>query len=273
MGTFRNHILAVLPPAELNAITPHLEHVALEQRMVAYDPLQPITHAYFIEVGVISVLSVMRDRSAIETATIGCEGMIGLPLFLGVDVVAEQAFVQVPGEGYRIPASDFRALAGRLPTLSRLLNRYAVCLFTLAAQCSGCNRLHSMEQRMARWLLMVHDRMPTDTFELTQDFLSQMLGVRRATVSETASQLQQAGLITYTRGRVTIVDHEGLEAAACECYSIIESTFARLLDLRQKPNVLEGMAFSVDGKSIVRDGSSGDPERMAPNPVSTVNSK
>ena len=273
MRSFRNHILAALPAEELNAITPHLEHVVLEHRMVAYDPLQPITHAYFVEVGVISVLSVMRDRSAIETATIGCEGVIGVPLFLGVDRVAEQAFVQVPGEGHRMPAAAFRDLAPRLPTLSNLLNRYAVCIFTLAAQCSGCNRLHSMEQRMARWLLMVNDRMPTDTFELTQDFLSQMLGVRRATVSETASQLQQAGLITYTRGRVTILDREGLEAAACECYGIIESTFARLLDLRPKPSALDGMTFSVDGKSIVSDGGSGDPERIAPKVVSTSNPK
>jgi DNA-binding FadR family transcriptional regulator len=117
-----------------------------------------------------------------------------------------------------------------------------------------------MEQRLARWLLMVHDRMPDDTFELTQDFLSQMLGVRRATVSETASRLQQSGLITYTRGRVTVRDRQSLERVACECYGIIESTFARLLELRAQPNVLEGMSFSVDGASIVGDGGSGDPE-------------
>lgn len=266
MTKFRNHILAVLPPEEVRALTPHLEHVPLERRMVAYDPLQPITHAYFVETGVISVLSIMRDRTAIETATIGCEGMIGLPVYQGVDAVAEQAFVQVPGDAHRMPAAVFRDLSHRLPTLSRTLDRYAVCLFTLAAQCSGCNRVHSMEQRLARWLLMVHDRMPDDTFELTQDFLSQMLGVRRATVSETASQLQQAGIIAYTRGRVTILDRHGLENASCECYGIIESTFARLLELRPKPNVLQGMTFSVDGKSIVGDGSSGDPERLTPAP-------
>lgn len=260
--SYRNHILCVLPANEQAAIIPHLEHIPLRRRMVAYDPLAPITHVYFVESGVISVLSVMRDRRAIETATIGCEGVIGLPVFLGVDTVPEQAFVQVPGEAYRMPAASFRDLSQRLPTLARALNRYAACLFTLAAQCSGCNRVHSMEQRMARWLLMVHDRMPGDSFELTQDFLSQMLGVRRATVSETASHLQQAGLISYSRGRVTVDDRDGLERVACECYGIIESTFARLLDLRVKPNPLEGMTFSVDGKSIVGDGGSGNPEGM-----------
>jgi CRP-like cAMP-binding protein len=262
MATYRNHMLSALPADELAVLTPHLERIPLPRRMVAYDPLQPIAYAYFVETGVISVLSVMRDRTAIETATIGCEGVIGLPLFHGVESVAEQAFVQVPGEAYRMPAAPFRELSQQLPTLSRLLNRYAVCVFTLAAQSSGCNRVHTMEQRMARWLLMVHDRMPDDTFELTQDFLSQMLGVRRATVSETASQLQQAGLITYTRGRVTVMDRESLERAACECYGIIESTFARLLELRARPNVLQGMTFSVDGKSIAADGGSGDPEEM-----------
>lgn len=273
MTTFRNHILTVLPPTELQALTPHLERIPLTRRMVAYDPLQPITHAYFVETGVISVLSIMRDRTAIETATIGCEGMIGLPLFQGVDAVTEQAFVQVPGEAYRMPADPFRELSHSLPGLSKLLNRYAVCFFTLAAQCSGCNRVHTMEQRLARWLLMVHDRMPDDVFELTQDFLSQMLGVRRATVSETASQLQQAGLITYTRGRVTVLDREGLERAACECYGIIESTFARILDLRVKPNALQGMTFSIDGKSIVGDGGAGEPEDITVNANPTVEPK
>jgi CRP-like cAMP-binding protein len=264
MASYRNHILSALPADEQGAITPHLERVPLTRRMIAYDPLAPISYVYFVETGVISVLSVMRDRTAIETATIGCEGIIGLPLFHGVEAVPEQAFVQVPGEAHRMPAQPFHDLSRRLPTLSRLLNRYAVCIFTLAAQCSGCNRVHTMPQRLARWLLMVHDRMPEDTFELTQDFLSQMLGVRRATVSETASELQQAGLISYSRGRITVDDRAGLERAACECYGIIESTFARLLDLRPKPNALDGMTFSVDGKSIVGDGGSGDPEDLTP---------
>lgn len=255
MPNFRNQILSALPADELEQIAPHLEHVPLKRRMVAYDPLHPISHVYFVESGVISVVSVMRDRTAIETATIGCEGVIGLPVYLGVDAVPEQAFVQVPGEALRLPAAAFRAVAPRLPTLQRLLDRFAVCIFTLAAQCSGCNRAHTMEQRCARWLLMVHDRMPGDEFELTQDFLSQMLGVRRATVSETASQLQQAGFISYSRGRMAIVDRPGLERVVCECYGIIRSTFARILEGRDEPNVLQTMSLSEQGKSTAGDGA------------------
>jgi len=264
MTHYRNQILNALPPDELERLAPHLEHVRLVRRMVAYDPLQPISHLYFVEAGVISVVSIMRDRTAIETATIGLEGVIGLPVHFGVDAVAEQAFVQVPGEAVRITAGAFRALAPELPALRRLLDRYAVCWFTLAAQCSGCNRVHTMEQRCARWLLMVHDRMPGDEFELTQDFLSQMLGVRRATVSETASQLQQAGYISYSRGRIVIIDRAGLERVVCECYGIIRSTFARILEGRDEPNVLQTMSVSEHGKSTAGDGAGeNDPASIA----------
>ena len=255
MTAFRNQILATLPDTELERLRPGLEHVQLTTRMIAYDPLTPIPHVYFVESGVISVVSIMRDRTAIETATIGCEGMIGMPVFHGVDVVPEQAFVQVvPGEAYRMDARAFGVLAPQLPALSRYLNRFTVCLFTLAAQCSGCNRIHSMEQRCARWLLMVHDRMRGDDFVLTQDFLSQMLGVRRATVSETMSELQSAGFVSYSRGRITVVDRAGLEAAACECYGIIRSTFSRLLEGRREPNVLENMHLSQGGLTTAGDG-------------------
>ena len=265
MPNFRNHILSSLPSDELELISAHLERVPLTRRMIAYDPLRPISHVYFVETGVISIVSIMRDRTAIETATIGCEGVIGLPVYLGVDAVPEQAFVQVPGEALRVPAPQFRALAPRMPVLQQLLDRCAVCIFTLAAQCSGCNRVHTMEQRCARWLLMVHDRVPGDEFELTQDFLSQMLGVRRATVSETASQLQQAGLISYSRGRIVIVDRPGLERIVCECYGIIRSTFARILEGRDEPNALQTLRLSEHGKSTAGDGASeNEPAGTAP---------
>lgn len=265
MPNFRNHILSALPPDELELITAQLERVPLPRRMVAYDPLRPISHVYFVETGVISIVSIMRDRSAIETATIGCEGVIGLPVYLGVDAVPEQAFVQVSGEALRISTPQFRALVPRMPRLQHLLDRSAVCMFTLVAQCSGCNRAHTMEQRCARWLLMVHDRVPGDEFDLTQDFLSQMLGVRRATVSETASQFQQAGLISYSRGRIAIVDRPGLERVVCECYGIIRSTYARILDGRDEPNVLETMRLSEHGKSTAGDGvGESEPAGTAP---------
>jgi CRP-like cAMP-binding protein len=255
MSDYRNQILRSLPAGERERLEPHLERVPLVRRMVAYDPLQPISHVYFVESGVISVVSVMQDRTAVETATIGSEGIIGLPVYLGVDAVPEQAFVQVPGEALRLRSSQFRELVADLPVLQRLLDGYAVCVFTLAAQCSGCNRAHTMEQRCARWLLMVHDRMPGDDFELTQDFLSQMLGVRRATVSETASELQAAGLISYTRGRIRVLDRARLENTACECYGIIRSTFARIMEGRPEPNALQTMSLSEDGTTTAGDGA------------------
>jgi CRP-like cAMP-binding protein len=262
MTAFRNRLLAVLPPDELHLVQPHLEPVKLERRMVAYDPERPITHVYFVESGVISIVSLMTDGSAIETATIGCEGMIGTPVFHGVDVVSEQAFVQVPGHGYRMTAAAFRSVIDDCPTLRSLLHRCSVAIFTLAAQHSGCNRVHSIEQRCARWLLTVHDRMPGDEFELTQDFLSQMLGVRRATVSEVASELQRAGFISYTRGRVTIVDRAGLERTACECYGIIRSAFARLLEGHNVPSPLATITPSESGRTLAGDGTPISPSRV-----------
>ena len=256
MTTYQNRLLATIPRAELAVLEPHLEPVQLRRRMVAYDPDRVITHVYFVEDGVISIVSLMTDGSAIETATIGKEGMIGLPVFHGVDAVPEQAFVQVPGHGYRMKAEAFRQVIGQCPTLQKLLHRCAVAIFTLAAQHSACNRMHSMEQRCARWLLTVHDRMSGDEFNLTQDFLSQMVGVRRATVSEVASELQKAGLISYTRGHIVILDRAGLERAACECYGIVRSTFARLLDGNEERSPLADVKTSEDGLSLAGDGGS-----------------
>ena len=253
---YQNRLLAALPRAELALLEPHLELVPLERRMVAYDAEAPITHVYFPEEGVISVVSLMTDGSAIETATIGREGMIGLPVFHGVDVVPEQAFVQVPGRGYRMTAGAFRQVIGGCPTLQQLLHRCTVAVFTLAAQHSACNRVHSMEQRCARWLLTVHDRMPGDEFDLTQDFLSQMVGVRRATVSEVASELQKAGLISYSRGHIIILDRAGLERAACECYGIVRSVFARLLEGHEERSPLAGLTTSQEGMSLAGDAGS-----------------
>ena len=260
MAEYRNQVLQTIPREELDQLLPQLEHIRLERRMVAYDPLKPIEYVYFVESGVISIVSIMLDRTAIETATIGCEGIIGLPVYFGVNAVPEQAFVQVPGEGYRMRADAFCELARDLPELRSYLDRFSVCLFTLAAQCSGCNRVHTMEQRCARWLLMVHDRMRGDEFVLTQDFLSQMLGVRRATVSETASELQRAGFISYSRGRIVIVDRAGLERTTCECYGIIQSTFARVLEGRNEPNALESLRLSRNGSSLAADGAGAEME-------------
>jgi CRP-like cAMP-binding protein len=253
--TIENRLLAALPADEQAAIAPYLERLSLPRGRVIHDPERPIEAVYFPIDSVISILSVMADGTAIETATVGKEGMAGLALFHGVDATPEQEYVQVPGEAYRMEPQAFRALLPECPALTAALHRYAQALFTLAAQSSGCNRMHSMGQRCARWLLMVHDRVERDEFELTQAILSQMLGVRRATVTEAALELQRAGAIDYTRGRITVVSRPTLESAACECYGIVRNTFDRLLgDGARSPSPLAGLRFSEDGQTTAKDG-------------------
>ena len=261
-----NRLLAALPQNEQDAIAPHLERQALRRGRVIHDPERPIEGVYFPIDSIVSILSVMTDGTAIETATVGKEGMAGLAIFHGVDATPEQEYVQVPGEAYRMEPHAVRALLPECPALRAALHRYAQALFTLAAQTSGCNRVHAMGQRCARWLLMVHDRVERDEFELTQAILSQMLGVRRATVTEAALELQRAGAIDYSRGRITVVSRARLEAAACECYGIIRSTFDRLLGApRPVRSPLAGLQFSEDGQATTKDGGPpGDPDHERP---------
>ena len=251
----RNWLLRGLPANEYELLSPHLERVTLDTGRLVADVNTPIEYVYFPETGVISSVSVMADGSAVETATIGPEGIAGIAVFHGVDSTQEHVFVQVPGEGYRIASATFRSLLPSTPELSRLLHRCTVALFTLAGQNSGCNRKHSVLRRCARWMLMTHDRVQRDRFELTHHVLSQMLGVRRASVTESAQALSEAGAIEYRRGMVTIVDRVALERAACECYAIIRSTFNRLLGDGSMPSPLDGIRLSRGGRSIAKDGT------------------
>lgn len=252
---YRNRLLAKLPPDELALLAPHLEYLELKRRQLLYDVDRPIEHVYFIERGIASVLSVVKTGSAVETATIGFDGMIGMAVFHGVDSTPEQAMTQVPGAAHRIEAGAFRALLPRLPALDALLHRFSVFMFTLAAQNSGCNRMHAVEQRCARWLLIVRDRMDTDDVGLTHDFISQMLGVRRASVTDTLAALERRALIRTGRSKVTILDRAGLEAIACECYRIITATSERLLEGKPVPSPLAGTETSKNGFSTVGDGT------------------
>ena len=252
---FRNQLLASLPSDELAVIVPHLERVALERRELLHDAQRRITHVYFIEDGIASILSVVGDGSAVETATIGYEGLIGFEVFHGVYVTPEQAMMQVPGVAHRVRAETFRELLPRLPTLQTYLHRFSVYLFTLAAQNSGCNRKHSVEERCARWLLTVHDRVDSDEIGLTHDFISQMLGVRRASVTDTLGVLEKGGLIRAGRNKITVTDRAGLERVVCECYRIIRSTAERLLEGRPSPNPLDRIETARDGFSTVGDGT------------------
>jgi len=253
--SYRNRILAALPADELAVVEPHLTRVTLRAGVLLSDPWQPIESVTFPEDCVVSQLSVMADGSAIETGTVGSDGMTHVALFHGVDATPEQIFVQVPGEAHRMSADAFLEEIPRCPTLARLLSRYTVAIYSLVAQSSGCNRKHSVDQRCARWLLHVHDRVGRDQFELTQLFLSQMLGVRRASVTVAAGALQQAGAIRYSRGRITVLDRARLEGAVCECYAVIRSTFDRLLADTLTTSPIEHVRYSEAGVSTATDGA------------------
>ena len=228
-ATNRNAILAALPAEELGLLRRELEPVELTFGMVVSEPDRPMEHVWFPHSGVLSIISEMMDGSSVEVATVGREALLGLPLILGAQAMAYRTFAQVPGEAERIPAAAFTALLPRLPALNRLILRYALALVTQIAQGSACNRLHPVEQRCARWLLMTHDRVDGDIFPLTQEFLSQMLGVTRPSVSIASGMLQKAGLIRYARGVVTVTSRPGLEEASCECYRVIRDEFRRLV--------------------------------------------
>ena len=225
----RNRLLADLPSEEEAQLRPHLEPVALGVKEVIYEPYQPIPYIYFPETGVTSILVIMGDGKAAEVGLVGHEGMLGLPVFLGAETSPGRSYSQVPGEALRMPTAAFTAVLPRAGTLVQRLQRYTQALFTQVSQSAACNNLHSVAQRCSRWLLMTHDLTDREAFLLTHEFLAAMLGVRRASVSAVAARLQQAGLIRYHRGEMTIVNREGLEAAACECYQIIATEYARLL--------------------------------------------
>ena len=230
-----NRLLAALPQEDYQRLVPELETVQLAFRQVLYEAGQPIRDVYFLRNAVVSMISVMEDGTAVEFATVGNEGLVGLPVFLGAVTAPHQTFCQIPGEAARLRADVFRAEAQARSSLHDLAQRYTQALFSQVAQHASCNRVHSIEQRCARWLLMTHDRVGADEFPLTQEFLAHMLGVRRAGVNAAAGLMKKAGFIRYVRGRVTIVDRPGLESASCECYRVIKLEFERLLGAGPSP--------------------------------------
>lgn len=188
---------------------------------------EPIEFVYFVEDCVAAVLSCFDDGSTVQTITVGCEGLVGLPVFLGSHTGALRAVAQVPGSAYRMRSADFRAAIDEHPTLQRTLRKFAHTQIVYLAQTSACVRLHSMEQHLVQWLLSTHDRVSGDSFTLTHQTIARLLGVRRATVSVVMGKLQNANLIRYSRGAITVLDRAGLEAACCECYSVINTEFTR----------------------------------------------
>lgn len=227
-----NQILAALPQDEFEGVSAYLEPVELNVRLDLYEKSSPVEYVYFVHRGVVSMTTPLDRGNSIEIATIGPEGMVGIPVFLGAEQMPSNAFVQVPGNGVRMSSDAFRQIIGQCPFLNRILLRYTLALMNQIAQTAACNRTHAIEERCARWLLMTHDRVYASEFPLTQEFMAQMLGVRRPSVSIAAGMLAKAGLISYIRGRITIIDREGLEAAACHCYRIIADEFRRLVGKR-----------------------------------------
>ncbi len=227
-STGANHLLQSLPAAERDELMAHMRPTHLTVKTVLFDPGQLITSVYFPIDGVVSLVTPLADGNIVEVATIGNEGLVGVPLVAGGSL-AVRAISQVGGRTLRMDATTFISELERLEGFRKLIQRYVQALFGQISQAAACNRLHSNEERLSRWLLMSHDRVGMDAFPITHEFLGQMLGSRRATVTLSAGLLQAAGLIRYHRGRVTIVDRSGLEGVSCECYGIIKAALDRVV--------------------------------------------
>ena len=234
----RNRLLSALPTAVRMELEPLFTARLLEIKTVLFEPGQVIDHVYFPLNGVISLVTPLEDGAIVEVATVGNEGLVGAPVVLGGSL-AVRAISQVAGWVARMEASAFLDAMDRLVALRALINDYTQALFGQISQAAACNRLHSNEERLSRWLLMSHDRVGVDEFAITHEFLGQMLGSRRATVTLSAGILQAAGLIRYHRGLVTIVDRAGLEGVACECYAVIK---AELDEVQTKAGCRSGSA-------------------------------
>jgi CRP-like cAMP-binding protein len=214
----QNEILLALPDKDRAALTSKLEFMDLPTHTVLNDAEQPIKFAYFINSGLASVLNVLSDGKRVEVGLSGKEGFVGLPLLVGFSTSPTRVVMQIGGSGYRIRSNDLLDATRKYPQLEKLLQRYSQELNLQAMQVAACNRLHEVDQRLARWLLMSQDRIGGDEVSLTQEFLSHMLGTRRASVTVAAGILQKQGIITYSRGKVIVADRQKLEEATCECY-------------------------------------------------------
>jgi CRP-like cAMP-binding protein len=228
-NTVKNRLLATLPSEELDRFHSNLHPVTLSSRQVLHAAGAPIEDLYFPEEGLGSVLTNMANGSTIEVGMIGMEGVIGVSALLGAEVSVQMVLVQIPGTALRMSASRCRAIFDHSAAFRAAVLRFTEAILNVSAQTAACNRLHSVEQRCARWLLMASDRIGSKTMPMTHEFLASMLGVRRAGVTTTAGDLQRSGLIRYHPGQLTIIDRDGLESSACECYRIDHDQLDRLL--------------------------------------------
>ncbi|HEX8145387.1 MAG TPA: Crp/Fnr family transcriptional regulator [Pyrinomonadaceae bacterium] len=231
--TIQNRILASLPAEEYERIAPHLEEVRIQLGEVIIHPDEKFDYVYFPKRGTISVCAIMEDGTQVEVGVIGNEGMCGLPILFGTDIMPLQSMVQIPDGALRMKAEVFKRVVKDCPAFYQSLMYYAQAFYVQAAQSAACNRLHAIDGRLARWLLMCQDRTQSDLLPLTHEFISIMLGVRRAGVSQAANKLKADGVIDYQRGLVRVVDRSRLEAAACECYRVVRKAFDHFHVARQ----------------------------------------
>lgn len=225
----RNQLLAALSPEVLSRLLPRMRSFSLTSRERLITPDVPIEAVYFVESGWVSLVATLEDGSQAEVGLIGREGMVGLPLITGIDTAFVEAFVQGDGSALQMDAGAFRRAMEEESTFRNLLFRYLEAMNSQTIQTAACNGRHDLEQRLARWLLMAHDRAEGDEFQLTQEFLALMLCVYRPSVSVVASTLQRAGMIRYGRGHVRVLDRVALEATACDCYRVVKRRYERLL--------------------------------------------
>ncbi|HUZ17316.1 MAG TPA: Crp/Fnr family transcriptional regulator [Spirochaetia bacterium] len=224
-----NHLLAALPEVERERLLPHLQIVTLPLGKALYESGDRMNFVYFPTDAIVSLLYVMEDGASAEIAVVGNEGIVGIALFMGGETMPNRAVVQSAGEAYRLDGKLLKDEFNRAGAFQHLLLRYTLAMLTQMAQTAVCNRHHSIDQQLCRWLLLSLDRLTANRLSMTQELIANMLGVRREGVTEAAGKLQSAGLITYSRGEITVLDRPGLEARVCECYEVVRKEFLRLL--------------------------------------------
>lgn len=225
----QNHLLAALPTAEFERLAPHLELVPMLLGDTLYEPGGQLQHVYFPTTSIVSLLYVMESGASAETAGVGNEGVVGISLFMGGDTTPSSAVVQTAGHAYRLAGRWLKEEFNRAGLMQRLLLRYTQALVTQMFQTAACNRHHSIEQQLCRWLLLTLDRLPSNELIMTQELVASTLGVRREGITEAAGKLQRAGVIQYRRGHISVLERSGLETRACECYAVVKKEIGRLL--------------------------------------------
>jgi len=241
----QNHLLSALPTAEFERVAVHLKLVLLRLGEILYEPGGRLQHAYFPTTAIVSLHYVTDSGASAETAGVGSEGMVGVPLFMGGDTTSSSAMVQTGGHGFRLEGRFLKQAFDGTGVMREVLLRYTQALITQISQTAACNRHHSVEQQLCRWFLLNLDRSPSNEFMMTQELIARMLGVRREGIAEAAAKLQHAGFIRYRRAHITVLERSGLESCACECYAVVKKEMIRLgPDVRYRQDVAAAMTPS-----------------------------